>query len=126
MADNDRTLRDENGDDVDWIELHNPSTRDVSLAGWGLSDNRNQPFKWQFPDVVLAARSFLVVYASEKNRTNVPGRLHTNFKLDASGEYLGLTDATGKVVSEFAPQYPPQRPGGRTPRPDRGLRRGFR
>lgn len=108
MADNDRTLRDENGDDVDWIELHNPSTRDVRLLGWGLSDAAGNPFKWKFPDVVLPARGFLLVYASEKNRTNVPGRLHTNFKLDAGGEYLGLVNAAGDVVSAFAPKYPAQ------------------
>ena len=108
MADNDRTFRDENGDDVDWIELHNPSLRDVRLVGWGLTDDRDRPFKWTFPDVVLPARAFLLVYASEKNRTNVPGRLHTNFKLDAGGEYLGLTDASGQGVSSFAPRYPNQ------------------
>ena len=108
MADNDRTLRDENGDDVDWIELHNPTLQDVPLQGWGLSDDRNQPWKWRFPDVVIPGRGFLLVYASEKNRTNVWGRLHTNFKLDAGGEFLGLSDANGQWVSQFAPKYPAQ------------------
>jgi hypothetical protein len=108
MADNDRTLRDENGDSVDWIELHNPTLRDVRLLGWGLTDDRDRPFKWTFPDWVLPARSFLLVYASEKNRTNVPGRLHTNFKLDAGGEFLGLANPAGQSVSSFTPRYPKQ------------------
>lgn len=108
QADNDRTLRDENGDDVDWIELHNPTLADVRLSGWGLSDERALPLKWVFPDVVLPARGYLLVYASEKNRTNVSGRLHTNFKLDAGGEFLGLSDPKGQYVSQFAPRYPEQ------------------
>ena len=36
--------------------------------------------------------------------------LHTNFKLKAAGEYLGLIAPNLSVVSEFAPQYPPQYP----------------
>lgn len=107
MADNNETLRDEDGDSPDWVELHNPTDADVRLAGWGLSDEADVPWKWRFPDVVLRARSFLVVHASGKDRTNVAGRLHTSFKLDASGEFLGLSDAGGRWVSSFAPRIPP-------------------
>ena len=63
MADNDRTLRDENGDDVDWIELHNPTLQDVPLPGWGLSDDRHQPWQWRVCDGVISGRSFLRVHA---------------------------------------------------------------
>ncbi|MEY3277149.1 MAG: hypothetical protein RL153_2417, partial [Verrucomicrobiota bacterium] len=107
MTDNDRTLRDEDGDSPDWIELHNPTDQPVSLSGWGLSDDPAQPLKWRLPEVVLAARAFLLVHASGKDRTNGAGRLHTNFKLDAGGEFLGLSDAAGKWVSTFAPKIPP-------------------
>ena len=34
--------------------------------------------------------------------------LHTNFSLSACGEYLGLVDPNGNVISQFAPQYPQQ------------------
>ncbi len=106
MTDNDKTLRDEDGDSPDWVELHNPLDRFVSLEGWGLSDDAGEPLKWRFPAVVMAPRSFLVVHASGKDRTNVPGRLHTNFRLDAGGEFLGLADGAGRWVSDFAPRVP--------------------
>src|SRR5439155_10081362 len=54
---------------------------------------------------------YLVVFASGKDRrSTTPGsRLHTNFKLSASGEYLGLyhLTATSNAVSEL--YFPEQR-----------------
>lgn len=108
MADNDRTLNDEDGDASDWIEIHNASEQTVSLAGWSLTDSANQPRRWVFPPVSLVPRGFLVVFASGKNRTNVTGRLHTNFRLGAGGGYLGLYRPGGSAASEFGPEYPAQ------------------
>src|SRR3990172_863300 len=42
------------GDYPDWIELYTPSADAINLAGYGLSDNPAIPFKWVFPDIVLA------------------------------------------------------------------------
>ncbi len=66
---NDRTLLDEDGDSSDWIELWNPGPMACDLSNWGLSDNGNEPFKWVFaPGTLLAPESFLVVFASGKDR----------------------------------------------------------
>jgi hypothetical protein len=35
--------------------------------------------KWVFPDVTLASRAYLVVFASGKNRTNAAAELHHEF-----------------------------------------------
>lgn len=111
LAINDSGLRDENGDYSDWIELHNPSPLTVNLSGWSLTDEADQLTKWQFPATNLAARGFLVVYASGKNRRTPGAPLHTNFKLDGDGEYLALVQPDGQTVaSEFAPRYPEQYP----------------
>ena len=110
LADNSNTLRDEDGDNSDWIEIRNTSETDINLQGWFLTDDASQPAKWRFPNVALGGGEFMVVFASEKNRTNATGRLHTNFKLSAEGEYLALLSPQTNVVSEFAPVYPPQRP----------------
>jgi hypothetical protein len=104
LAENKTGLVDEDGDSSDWIELYNPKGEAVSLAGYQLLDSTNV---WTFPPTNMGAQSFLVVFASGKNRTNSP--LHTNFKLDSAGEYLALRDASGAVLSEFAPGFPPQR-----------------
>src|SRR3954468_5140098 len=81
MADNKNTLNDEDGASSDWIELYNKSPYGVNLAGWYLTDTTNDLRKWQFPAVVMPTNSYLVVFASSKNKTSPTGRLHTNFKL---------------------------------------------
>lgn len=108
MADNDKTLHDEDGDSSDWIELFNAGEELVHLAGWFLTDNVEHLDKWQFPDVELAPGSYLIVFASEKNRVNPAGQLHSNFKLNAGGEFLALVSPERQVISAFAPKYPAQ------------------
>ena len=108
MASNQRTIRDEDGDASDWLELFNSGELAVDLTGWFLTDDPTQLAKWRFPEVELAPGAYLLVFASEKNRTNPARPLHTNFKLDEAGEYLALVSPLTNVVSEFAPVYPAQ------------------
>jgi len=108
MADNKNTIHDEDGDSPDWIEIFNPTANDMNLAGWALTDDPKNLVEWQFPNVTLAANSYLLVFASGKDRTNVIGRLHTNFQLASSGEFLALVDRQTNIVSSFTPVYPPQ------------------
>lgn len=97
VASNSSTLVDEDGDSSDWIELHNPGSIPVNLAGFGISDNIAQPFRWVFPDVTIDAGEFLIVWASGKDRT---ATLHTNFSISAGGEPLQLVRPDG-VVADF-------------------------
>ena len=108
MADNDAVLADEDGEFSDWIEVHNASDEAVSLLGWSLTDQVDEPMKWSFPDVSLSAGGYQLVFASGKNRSVVDGELHTSFRLSASGEYLALVGPDG-VAHEFAEEYPRQR-----------------
>jgi len=112
MAANVNGLRDEDNEPQDWIELHNLSSNTVSLAGWSLTDDENEEDKWVFPSIALPARGYLIVFCSEKDRKpTTPGsRLHTNFKLDPEGEFIGLynAEAPRELVSSFNP-YPQQR-----------------
>jgi hypothetical protein len=108
MAQNETTLEDEDGDDSDWIELHNPNTFAVNLGGYSLTDDPDLPQKWILPAHVLAPGAYLLVWASGKNRT-VPGApLHTNFQLASTGEYLALRAPSGDLQQEFTPTYPSQ------------------
>lgn len=108
MADNDRTLRDEDGDKSDWIELYNSDRRSVSITGWWLTDDPATPKKWRLPAVSLTDNGFLVIFASGKNRTNDPTRLHTSFKLGKeAGGYVALSNPSGEVVSVLT-NYPAQ------------------
>ncbi len=109
MAANETVLADEDGDFSDWIEIHNPTDQSVSLLGWTLTDDEAEPNKWPFPVGSLAAHDYLLVFASGKDRRGLDAPLHTNFRLDAGGEFLGLVDPSGTIVSPFGEIYPPQR-----------------
>ncbi|MEY2407643.1 MAG: hypothetical protein QOF48_313 [Verrucomicrobiota bacterium] len=106
MPDNAGTLADEDGDFPDWIEIYNPGPGSVNLQGWFLTDNPALLTNWAFPAVNLSPGGYLVVFASGKNRTNDPARLHTSFQLEASGEYLALVQPDGMTIaSAFSPAF---------------------
>ncbi|MGC8886079.1 MAG: lamin tail domain-containing protein [Verrucomicrobiia bacterium] len=109
MASNYRSLADEDGSYEDWIEIHNLGTNTVNLQGWYLTDTKTDLRKWQFPSTNINAGGYIVVFASGKDRRNPGARLHTNFKLNNSGEYLALVKPDGMTIaSEFSPAFPPQ------------------
>lgn len=109
MAANSNGIRDEDGDRSDWIELLNSGVEAVNLEGWSLTDNANQLTKWRFPAVTLLPGSYLLVWASGKDRATPAAPLHTNFRLGRAGQYLGLIYKDGvTVASHFSPAYPPQ------------------
>ncbi|NLF26518.1 MAG: hypothetical protein GX592_01365, partial [Clostridiales bacterium] len=78
----------------DYIELYNMSAVDADLTGWYLSDSRDKPTKWRFPDgTVVPAGGYLLVYAS-----GLDEGLHTNFKLASEGEDVVLANENGQPV----------------------------
>lgn len=108
MAANTRTLVDDEGDSSDWIELYNSGRASVSLAGWHLTDSATNLTRWRFPEVILEANGHLIVFASGKNRALPSGPLHTNFRLNSSGDFLALVKPDGSIASSYAPAYPVQ------------------
>lgn len=96
MASNTSTLADPQGEFDDWIELYNVTDSAVSLTGRYLSDEPNNPRKWQFPaGTTIPANGYLLVWADEQ--TTVTNGLHASFKLSASGEELFLTDTDANL-----------------------------
>lgn len=116
MAANVTDITDEDGDREDWIELFNYGSTPINLAGYGLSDNFDQPFKWVFPSVVIDPGGFLLVWASGKNRTESVLNLHANFSISASGEEIILTGTDGALLDELlATSIPSDHTYGRYP-----------
>ncbi|MCF7805192.1 MAG: lamin tail domain-containing protein [Candidatus Marinimicrobia bacterium] len=109
VASNSATLADADGDYSDWLEIYNPTSEPVDLSGWSLTDDEADSTLWTFPPAQLSAGEYMVVYASGKNFRDLVFPLHTNFKIDADGEYLALYDADGTVVTSFTtfPKLPP-------------------
>jgi spore coat protein CotH len=109
LASNSSGIVDENEDSSDWIEIHNPTPTAIDLEGYYLTDDAGDLDKWAFPDVTIGVGEFMVVFASSKDRANPVGELHTNFKLSAGGEYVGLVAPDGlTILDEYAPAYPEQ------------------
>lgn len=100
VASNEDSLLDEDGQSPDWIELYNSSDSAVDLSGWHLTDDLTVLNKWTFPATTIAAKGFLIVFASDKDRAVSGAELHTNFKLSASGESLALVRADGSTIED--------------------------
>ncbi|MGV3771417.1 MAG: lamin tail domain-containing protein [Verrucomicrobiales bacterium] len=109
LASNENGERDEDGTRSDWIELFNMSNLSQNLGGWFLTDDRNNLTKWTLPGITLGPGNYLLVWASDKNRSSAGSPLHTNFKLAKSGSYLALVDSKTNVISSFGAAYPSQR-----------------
>jgi hypothetical protein len=100
MASNSATAMDEFGEYDDWIEIYNPSDESISLNDMYLSDNYDNPYKWEFPfDTLIMPDSFIIIWADGET---YQGGLHTNFKLSASGEEIILTHASGIVIDSIS------------------------
>ena len=99
MADNERTITDENGVYSDWIEIFNGDDADVYLGDLYLTDNFNNPGKWRMPDMTLSAGAFLLIWA---DGTATPGSRHASFKLDKDGEEIGIYSAALLVIDTLS------------------------
>ncbi len=112
VASNRDGLLDGNGESSDWIELHNRGREPILLAGWHLTDDEDNRFKWAFPpETVLPAGQYLIVFASAQETDDYrdsAGYLHTNFALSKDGEYLALIAPDGQIAHEYAPAFPRQ------------------
>jgi hypothetical protein len=109
MAINNKTLQDEDSTYSDWIEIFNGGSLPLNLNGWCLSDDATNFSKWPFPAITIDPNEYLVIFASGKNRTSEKDKLHTNFKLSGSGEFLALSNPGASLYnSVFTPAYPEQ------------------
>ena len=76
QAANTRTVADDRGRYTDWIELHNPTDTPISLAGYTLTDDPDEPAKWRLPFTTLAPGAFLVVWASGGRPSDIERLAH--------------------------------------------------
>lgn len=106
VAENKKSLEDEDVENPDWIEIYNGQNATANLDGWHLTNVTDNPALWTLPAITLTAYQYKVIYASGKNRTAVAGPLHTNFTLQKEGGYVALTRPDNTVASEYV--YGPQ------------------
>ena len=80
----------------DWVELYNTTSQPVDVEGMYLSDDEEQPKKYQISkgdteaETVIPAHGFLIVWCDKLEPASL---LHANFKLAAEGGIIMLTAA---------------------------------
>lgn len=96
MASNNATQADQDGDFDDWIELYNNTDNTITLDGFHLSDDLDNPTKWAFPaGASIAGNGYLIIWADEDPDQE---GLHADFRLSAGGETMLLVDADTALV----------------------------
>jgi len=96
MASNSKVAQDEFQEYDDWIELYNNTDEDISLQGYYLSDDNTDIMQWAFPDTMIKANDYLIVWADKDEEQ---GAMHCNFKLSASGESVILVNSDLSIVN---------------------------
>lgn len=102
VASNDSTsgIFDQDGEADDWIELHNNTNESVDLTDFFLSDNYDNPLKWDFPaGTTIGPKGYLIVWADENGMEE---GLHANFKLSKGGESIMLLHSDGTFIDSLS------------------------
>lgn len=105
LPSNTYTIKDDDLEYSDYIEIHNNYNHDINLSNFMLTDNEYKPDKWIFPNITIKKDEYLIIYASGKNKCDLEKRIcHTNFKLNSKGETIVLSDNAGNTLSKVT--YP--------------------
>ncbi|MEN0003925.1 MAG: CotH kinase family protein [Bacteroidota bacterium] len=95
MSRNETTIADPFGEFDDWIELYNGGDEPIYLGDKFLTDNLDNPDKWQMPDTSIQAGAFLIIWADNDPEQ---GPLHADFRLSGDGEAVGIFDSDGASI----------------------------
>ena len=101
MSTNTSVVTDDDEEYQDWIEIYFNGPEAINLEGYGLSDDVALPYKWTFPEYWIEPGDHLVIWCSDKNRTDINNDLHTNFKISSGGEVLSLTNPNGTLTDSY-------------------------
>jgi hypothetical protein len=88
MALNDTTICDSIGEYDDWVELYFEGYSTINLRGCGFSDNPAEPFRYLFDDdLFMSPGDYILIWCDNDPEQGVE---HTNFRLSAGGEWIGI------------------------------------
>lgn len=82
----------------DWIELYNSGAEEIDLEDYFLSDDENDYYLWQLPDMALESGAFIVLF-SEGDVEQSP--LHFNFGISNDGEVLFLAHGVDGLMQSL-------------------------
>jgi hypothetical protein len=86
----------------DWIELYNPTDWPVDVGGWYLSDDADNPAKYEIAaGTVLGPYDYLVLTANGQFGNAADPGCHTPFALSQDGETLYLYSASQGALTGY-------------------------
>ncbi len=81
-----------------YIELKNTTDHSISLDGYSLSNDYNEPFEWTLPKITLEKNEVIMIYTSGRNiKEDI---LHTSFKLNSKSGVVILSK-DGFIVNKY-------------------------
>ncbi|MGV9004886.1 CotH kinase family protein [Flavobacterium sp.] len=101
MTSNLSVIADDDGEYNDWIEIYYNGAAAINLEGYALSDDSTLPAKWVFPQYWMEPGEHLLIWCSDKNRTDINNDFHTNFKISSTGEVLYFNKPNGTLQDSF-------------------------
>ena len=72
MSSNTFVVYDEDGDTPDWFEIINTGSTAINLSNYYVSESKKNLLKWQLPEFYLQPGKTFLVYASGKDRKQIP------------------------------------------------------
>ena len=88
-------ILDGSGNLCDWVELYNPGSEAVSLEGCFLSDDAENPFKWEIPALTVGGGDYLVIPCTGSAATEG----EATFALPRSGGVVLLSGPVGNLIA---------------------------
>lgn len=89
-----------------WVELFNPSSSEIDIRGWYLSNSKKNLTKWKVPvSCVIPPKGYKLIYLDTENTG-----LHANFRLDVKGEELYLVASDGETIVDVSKKFDKQVP----------------
>jgi hypothetical protein len=83
-----------------WVELYNGGTSAVSLENYCLSDDENDPLKWQIPSGTVAPGGYVCIYLTGQGGEAEEG-IHSGFRLSSEDSLLTLSDLQGTLIDRI-------------------------
>ena len=110
MPGNEAAVRNGSGAYLDWLEITNEGSEEISLQNCWLSDDADMLQSYALPDRKLAPGEAIVIYAAgaEKAAKASENALYAPFKLSRQGEKIFLSYGDGTVLSEIAFENAPE------------------
>jgi gliding motility-associated-like protein len=103
----------------DWVELYNNWSLPNSLAGYYLSDDPKDLYKWPCPNLTMPAYSYTLIYCDGRNKTENTAAgpvYHTNFHfLQCKSQWLILSQNGAIKDSVYVGRMKPGNSRGRFP-----------